>query len=85
MASPFTILLSRYTEVSDSALREEIRSHTGSDEAASRILRCIERFGADPSIEQYEMTPTTNQRSYRGTLPVAWSVRAVRPELHPEP
>jgi hypothetical protein len=80
MASPFSIAGTRFTTISDDGLREEIRAHTGSDAAVSSIMRSIERYGGDPSIRQYEMTPTTNQRTYRGTAAVAWSVRAVRPE-----
>jgi hypothetical protein len=42
------------------------------------ILRGIERLGGDASIRRYEMTPTVNQRKYRGAPSVGWSVRAVR-------
>lgn len=78
MASFFSISRSRVSSTSETALLEEIRSYTGCDEQASSILRGIDRLGGDPSILQYEMTPTTNRRAYRGAPIVSWSVRAVR-------
>jgi hypothetical protein len=81
MSSSFSIECSQFSAAkATDELREEIRSQTGSDEAVASILRCIERFGQDPSIEGYEVTPTTKQRTYGGARLVAWSVRAVRPE-----
>lgn len=80
MASSFSISPSRFSGLSDSALLAEIRSHTGSDDEASSILGCMERLGSDPSIGRYEMTPRKSNRTYRDAPPVAWSVRAVRPE-----
>ncbi len=79
MASSFSISRSHASSTSESALLEEIRAHTGCDEQASSILRGIERLSGDTSIRQYDMTPTTNRRLYRGAPPVSWSVRAVRP------
>jgi hypothetical protein len=81
MATAFSLAGARFATSPDVGLRDEIRAHTGSDAAVTAILRCIERFGGDPSIRHYEMTPTTNQRTYRGAAAVAWSVRAVRPEV----
>lgn len=79
MASFFSISRSHVSSTSETALLEEIRTHTGCGEQAASILRGIERLGGDPSIRQYEMTPTTNRRAYRGAPAVSWSVRAVRP------
>jgi hypothetical protein len=59
-------------------MRDEIRAHTGSDAEASSILRCIERFGGDPSILHFEMTPTRKASRYGSVSSVAWNVRAIR-------
>jgi hypothetical protein len=77
MSEAFSLTQSRCA-AADSSLREELRSRTGSQEAASGILRCIERFGADPTIVRYEISPKSRNRPQRGSAPVAWSVRAVR-------
>lgn len=79
MASFFSISHSHVSSTSEAALLAEIRAHTGCEEQASSILRGIERLAGDASIRQYDMTPTTNRRAYRGAPPVSWSVRAVRP------
>lgn len=79
MASFFSMSHSHVSSTSETALLEEIRAYTGCDEQAASILRGIERLGSDLSIRQYDMTPTTNRRAYRGAPPVSWSVRAVRP------
>jgi hypothetical protein len=51
---------------------------TGSDSATSGILRSIERFGSDPSILRYEVSPRANARFGGPSSGVAWMVRAVR-------
>ena len=79
MLQPFSLTQSRCATV-DAALREEIRARTGSAEAASGILRSIERFGTDPTIVRYQITPKSSNRKYREETAVAWSVRAVRTE-----
>jgi hypothetical protein len=61
----------------DSSLRSDIRARTGSDAATSGILRSMERFGSDPSILRYEISPKSSTR-FGGTAAVAWTVRAVR-------
>ena len=60
------------------ALRDQIRARTGSDAVTSGILRSIERFGDDPSILRYEVSPTATTRFGVPYSSVAWSVRAVR-------
>lgn len=79
MASFFSISHSHVSSTSEVALLAEIRAHTGCEEQAASILRGIERLAGDASIRQFDMTPTTNRRAYRGAPPVSWSVRAVRP------
>jgi hypothetical protein len=74
----FTIARSRCSVVSDPALLEEIRGHTESDKEASSILRCLERFGGDESIQHFEMTPKPSRRTYRDASAVTWSVTAMR-------
>ena len=78
MSYSFTIARSRCSVVSDPALLEEIRGHTESDEEASSILRSLERFGGDPSIRHFEMTPKPSRRTYRDASAVTWSVTAMR-------
>ncbi len=78
MAQPFSIASARCAVLSDPALREEIRSHTGTDEETSSILRSLERFGSDVSIHFYEMTPKVSNRTVHHTPIVNWTVSAVR-------
>jgi hypothetical protein len=76
MPDTFSIVQSRCV-APDASLRSDIRARTGSDAATSGILRSIERFGGDPSILRYEISPKTSTRFGGGTA-VAWTVRAVR-------
>jgi hypothetical protein len=78
MASSFSLRLSHVASTPGDTLRDQIRAHTGDDEAAESILRGIERLGGDPSIGHYEMTRVENRRSYVGARPASWTVRAVR-------
>ena len=78
MSQSFSLAGYRCTEISDPALRKEIQSYTESTDATSLILSCIERFGGDPSIQRYEITPELHNRTSRTTSPVGWTVRAVR-------
>jgi hypothetical protein len=77
MPEPFSLSRSRCASV-DSSLREEIRGRTGSDAATSGILRSIDRFGGDPSILRYEISPRASDRAHRAAAAVAWTVHAVR-------
>ena len=77
MANPFTISQARLSETPELTIREEIRTHTASDEEVSAILRCIERFDVDESIGAYEMTPITRRGRVTG-VSVGWNVRAIR-------
>ena len=78
MSQSFSIARARCAVLSDPALREEIQSRTLNETATSRILSSIERFGADPSIQRYEIVPSTQVRVSRVTGTKAWTVRAVR-------
>lgn len=77
MPESFSLSQSRCA-AADSSLQEELCVRTGSEKAASGILRSIERFGADPSIVRYEISPKSNNRTHRTSVAVTWTVRAVR-------
>ena len=77
MPDPFSLTGSRCA-APDPSLRDEILAHTGSDAATSGILRSIDRFGGDPSILRYEISPKAHTRAQRAPRVVTWSVRAVR-------
>jgi hypothetical protein len=82
MADSFSISGSRITDTSAGPgedVREEIRSHTSTDEEVSSILRSIGCYGGDPSIRRYDVAPTGRQR-LNGEGRTAWSVRAIRHE-----
>jgi hypothetical protein len=76
---PFSLSKSECSSLSDPALRSEIARHTQSEVETSGILRSIDRFGADSSIERYEITPQAKGRSGARSKTVSWHVRAVRP------
>ena len=77
MPEPFSVPQSPGVPA-DPAVRSEIRARTGSDAATSGILRSIERFGDDPSIVRYEVSPKASTRFGGPYSSVAWTVRAVR-------
>jgi hypothetical protein len=78
MPHEFSLTPSRCAVIEDPSLRQEIRDHTGSDEATSSILSAIDRFGGDSSIVRFEIAPKPRSlRSPHKSL-VAWRVRAVR-------
>jgi hypothetical protein len=81
MPEPFSLSQSRCA-AADSSLQEELRVRTGSQKAASGILRSIERFGADPTIVRYEISPKSHNRAHRSSAAVSWAVRAVRTGDH---
>lgn len=82
MAQSFSLSSQRCALTSDPTLREEIDGHTLSPDATSKILRSIDRFGRDASIQRFEMTPTKHQARF-GKNELAWTVRAVRSEPGP--
>jgi len=77
MANAFTIAQARLSLTPELTIREEIRTHTGSDEEVSSILRSIERFDGDASIGHYEITPVSRRGRIAG-VSVGWNVRAIR-------
>ena len=79
MPDPFSLSKFECSSLSDPGLRSEIARHTLSDAETSGILRSLERFGGDSSIERYEITPQKRGRFGGTTKSVAWHVRAVRP------
>lgn len=78
MPHTFTISRSRLSSTAAPAMREEITSHTGSDQETSSILRSIERFGGDATIRSYEVSPKATRTSTFRVPRVAWTVRALR-------
>ena len=78
LSQSFSLSSSRCAPISDPTLRDEIQSRTGNVDATARILRSIDRFGADPSIQRYEIEPLPPYRQTRVHGSVAWAVRAVR-------
>lgn len=78
VSQSFSLARSRCDTISDPALRDEIQLRTGNVDATSRILRSIDRFGADPSIRSYEIAPRPQYRQARTQGAIAWTVRAVR-------
>ena len=78
MPNSFSINRSRCSVLSDPKLRDEIQAHTGSDAETSSILRSLDRFGHDVSIQYYDVTPMPSRRTYQSTAAFTWTVRAVR-------
>jgi hypothetical protein len=78
MPSSFSIARTRFSNLSDSTLREEIGYYTGNDAETSSILRSLRRFGEDSSVSYFEITPNPSRRTRHLTPEFTWSVRAVR-------
>jgi len=78
MTEEFSLSARQCAQASDASLRTEITDHTGSDTETSRILRSIERFGDDASIERYDITRSRGGRYASRTQTAGWIVRAVR-------
>jgi hypothetical protein len=77
MSESFTVSQSRFASA-DPSVRSEILVRTGNEAATSGIMRSIERFGGDPSIIRYEVSPQARARFGGPAGKVSWSVRAVR-------
>ena len=80
MPDAFSLEADRCAVTSEVSLREEIDRHTGNAHATMRILSSIKRFGSDPSILRFEMTPLPPARMAPLAGSMSWTVRAVRPE-----
>lgn len=78
MPYSFTISSSRLSSSSPPDLRSEINRHTGSDVETSSILRSIERFGGDLTIDRYDIDPAPARGTRTGPSRVSWTVRARR-------
>ncbi len=78
MPNEFSLTSSQCADLTDPGLRAEIVARTESEVAVASILRTIDRFGRDPSIERFDLTPRRPGRGERTTNPVSWVVRARR-------
>ena len=76
----FSLSPERCFRTTPQALREELQQRTGNLDATNRILSSIARFGSDPSILRFDLSPVAPGYFTRLTNPVAWTVRAVRAE-----
>lgn len=79
MSQPFSISRSLSSVLDDSDLEDLIEVETGSVEEANSIVRSIRRFGEDPSILHYDMTPQKGRGTRHDKRAASWTVRAVRP------
>lgn len=85
MIEAFSIPSERCSEI-DATLREEIQARTENSEDTTRILRSIQRFGGDPTIERFDMIPQPVRSTVHLPSGIIWTVKAVRaPRLMPEP
>lgn len=78
MPSAFYLSRARCTPLDDPALQAEIRHHTGSDAEATSILRSLERFGGDASIDEFLVSPAPDRGFSRLARTVVWNIRAIR-------
>jgi hypothetical protein len=78
MTASFSLSPKQCSKPSDPSLRTEINGYTGNDIATSGIIRSIERFGDDESIERYEISLSERGRYAPKTQMAGWIVRAVR-------
>ena len=78
MTDSFSLSASQCASLDDASLRTEITDHTGSDAETTGILRSIERFGGDTSIEQYEISRSDRGKYAPKAHTAGWLVRAVR-------
>lgn len=78
MRNSFRITPALLVPTDDALLMQEVVRHTGSEGEAESILRSLRRLGSDRSIGHFEIVPTPERRSYQGSRPVVWSVRAIR-------
>jgi hypothetical protein len=78
VSTAFSLSRFRCTHLSDPSLHDEITEHTGDAAATSGILRSLDRFSGDSSIDRYEITPQQRNRGAARARGIAWNVRAVR-------
>ncbi len=77
-AESFFIARARYASLSDLALRKELVDRIGSSTEADSIVRSMKRFGADESIQSFEVIPQASRRTHYRPQGSTWTVRAVR-------
>lgn len=77
---PDTFYLDRHrcATLNDPGLREELRRRTESEGEVDSILRSLARFGADPSIREFQVSPTAVGWSLGRPGTSVWQVRANR-------
>lgn len=78
MPSPFTVDRHRWASLDDPGLRDQLQRHTGSDDAVESILRSLARFGTDPSIGTFLVSPRAGRAPSRVARAVVWTVHANR-------
>jgi hypothetical protein len=78
MTNAFSLSASQCAAAKHAALRTEITEHTGNDIETAGILRSIERFGGDNSIERFEISRSERGRYASRSNTAGWIVRAVR-------
>jgi hypothetical protein len=78
MKTSFTMTREEVATSDAAVLKASILAATGDEAGTASILRSLERMGADPSIEYFEMTDVSSTRRHDGTYHAAWRVRADR-------
>ena len=85
MAQSFSLSTAQCASLDDPTLRAQIQTYTEDHEATGSVLRALLRFGVDPTIERFDVTPQTSRSGVRSMARLAWSVKAVRaPRPEPE-
>jgi hypothetical protein len=84
MQARFTILRAALEAGDRDALLSDILAATGSEAEAISILRSVERYGLDASIDYFEITEVAGRRMPAADRARAWRVRADRGEPEAE-
>jgi hypothetical protein len=78
MPDTFYVDRHRCANLNDPILREELQRHTDSEGEVESILRSLARFGTDPSIRDFRVSPTAAGWNRRAARTAVWQVRANR-------
>jgi len=78
MERTFTMTRAQVYAANPDDLKAALISATDSESGAESIMRSLERLGADPTIEYYEMSEISGRSRYGGAATGAWRVRADR-------
>jgi hypothetical protein len=81
MKKSFTITREELEAADGSGLKATVLGFTGNEVEAASILRSLERYGQDASIDFFEMTQTQGRRLPGGAYTHSWRVRADRGEV----